>query len=549
MGEILLAVIAVVWLAGTWVRIYRQARFFQIEEYMILRYLRWWLQQRERVLPKRTLTVAFAGVSLAAVFSEAPDSPLPALIAIIAGIAAAWPPDEGEIKKAFVRTPRATRILGVSFLVAVVDISTYLIFASMLDIRSDTFQIIVVTIAGLILYLTTPIILACGSLLMYPTEAFLRRRFLTRANAVLAEIQPTVVGITGSYGKTTTKTFLAQILNGRYKTYPTPKSYNTMMGVCRAINEDLANDYSIEYFIVEMGAYVEGEIRRICDLTPPRIAVVVEVGPQHLERFGDIDNIVAAKYEIIQALPPDGVGVFNWDNHYVREMYQREHPQTRIAVSKDIAPLPPYQDGAGPRFVAANISESIYGLTFTIKDRETDEIEAFTVPLPGEHNVTNILLATAVAVHEGMPLRDVALRARRLEPAESRLTEIITREGISIINDGYSANPVGVVGALKTLGLRDSGRRLVITPGMIELGELHESENQKLGQLMAQHATDVILVGSEQTAPVKAGLDSRDFPADRVQVVEQLRDAMAWYQTNLKAGDTVMFLNDLPDTY
>jgi UDP-N-acetylmuramoyl-tripeptide--D-alanyl-D-alanine ligase len=549
MGDVLLTVIILVWLVGTWVRVFKQARFFQIEEYMIRRYLRWWIQRRERSLPRRPLVAAAAGMALAAIFSESPDSPLPDLIAVMAGTIAVWPPDEGEIKKAFVRTPRATRILGASFLVAVGDIALYLLLVSHLNIDSHVFQILAVTLAGLTLYLTAPLILSLGSLLMVPVEAFLRRQYIVRARSVLDEIQPTVVGITGSYGKTTTKTFLAQILNGRYKTYPTPKSYNTMMGVCRAINEHLATDYSVEYFIVEMGAYVEGEIRRICDLTPPRIAIVVEIGPQHLERFGSIEKVVAAKYEIIQALPSDGVGVFNWDNKYVREMYHRNYPNTRIAVSKDPAPLPSYEVGAGPRFVAANISESIYGLSFTIKDRETGDIEAFNVPVPGEHNVTNILLATAVAVHEGMPLRDVALRARRLQPAESRLAEVITREGITIINDGYSANPVGVVSALKTLGLRDSGKRLVVTPGMVELGELHETENHKLGQLMAEYATDVILVGSAQTMPVRAGLESAGFPADRLQVVEELRDAMTWYQANLKGGDTVMFLNDLPDTY
>jgi UDP-N-acetylmuramoyl-tripeptide--D-alanyl-D-alanine ligase len=105
-----------------------------------------------------------------------------------------------------------------------------------------------------------------------------------------------------------------QILNGRWRAYPTPKSYNTLMGICLAINNDLATDYSVDYFIVEMGAYIPGEIERICDLTPPRIGIVTEVGPQHLERFGTLENTASAKYEIIANLPPDGVGIFNWDN-------------------------------------------------------------------------------------------------------------------------------------------------------------------------------------------------------------------------------------------
>ena len=138
-----------------------------------------------------------------------------------------------------------------------------------------------------------------------------------------------------------------------------------------------------------------------------------------------------------------------------------------------------------------------------------------------------------------MSLREIALRVRTLQPAESRLTRQVTAQGITIINDAYSANPVGVVGALRMLSLHQSGRRLLITPGMVELGDLMEHENRKLGEAAAQHATDVILVGEQQTAPIKAGLLAAGFPADRLQVVETLAESVAWYQQNLHSGDTV----------
>ena len=131
-------------------------------------------------------------------------------------------------------------------------------------------------------------------------ESALRRRYLRGAADILDQIKPKIIGITGSYGKTTTKHFLRDILSVRYRAYATPKSYNTLMGISLAINRDLADDYRCEYFICEMGAYVEGEIERICQLTPPDIAIVTEVGPQHLERFGSLDNIRRAKYEIVK---------------------------------------------------------------------------------------------------------------------------------------------------------------------------------------------------------------------------------------------------------
>jgi UDP-N-acetylmuramoyl-tripeptide--D-alanyl-D-alanine ligase len=318
------------------------------------------------------------------------------------------------------------------------------------------------------------------------------------------------------------------------------------MGICIAINNDLANDRSVDDFIVEMGAYIPGEIARICDLTHPHIGVVVEVGPQHLERFGTVENIVTAKYELIKALPPDGVGVFNWDNPHVRQMYERGYPQTRLAVSREVDPAS--VPTGGPRFIATDINESLDGLRFTVHDVQKSEQEIFVTALLGLHNVTNLLLATAVAVQQGMSLREIARRVSGLQPAESRLVRQTTAQGITIINDAYSANPVGAVQALRVLGMHTTGRRLLITPGMVELGPMMDSENRRLGEAAAPHATDVILVG-KQTEPIREGLLAADFPADHLQTVNTLAEAVEWYQRNLMAGDSVLFLNDLPDTY
>lgn len=148
-----------------------------------------------------------------------------------------------------------------------------------------------------------------------------------------------------------------------------------------------------------------------------------------------------------------------------------------------------------------------------------------------------------------MTLREVARRVTTLTPAESRLVKQVTTDGITILNDGYSANPVGSISALRTLGLHTSGKRLLITPGMIELADQHVRENHALGVQAAAYATDVILVGATQTTPIRIGLMSAGFPKERLLVVETLSEAIAWYQDNLRAGDTVLFLNDLPDTY
>ncbi len=546
MTELLLLIIALIWLGGACVRIYRQARFYQIEEYKSNRYLRWLFAVRARWLPNRPLAAWLIAALLGVLFSEG-GALLPGIIHLGAAVTGVQPPDEGEIKKRFNRTPRATRLLAIALGLAGSFVLAGGLWLLNLELGREGLTLALIATVGLLAYLLAPLALVLANLIVFPVEALLRRRFVARARKVLAEVHPQVIGITGSYGKTTTKNYIAAILNGRYRAYATPKSFNTMMGVCIAINRDLAEDYGVDYFVVEMGAYIRGEIQRICGLTPPDISVVVEVGPQHLERFGSLENIAAAKYEIIKALPPDGVGVFNWDNPHVRAMYERGYPNTRLAVSKSIAPdaVPP----GGPRFIASEISESLSGLQFTVTDVQTGNHERFSTAVLGQHNVTNILLAVAIAVQQGMTLNEIARQVRLLQPAESRLVRHVTPEGITIINDAYSANPAGIVSALSVLGMHTSGRRVLITPGMVELGHLHEQENRRLGILATQYATDILLVGEKQTAPVKAGVLSTQFPPENLRVVAELRDAVNWYQQNLGSDDTVLFLNDLPDTY
>ncbi len=546
MMQILIILLITIWAVGTCYRLYLLARFYQIEEYKSGRFIRWLFQSRQRYLPTRPAVAALLGVLFQLFFAEGGVF-LPMVIGLIAGLTAIYPPAKNEVKKKFIPTARAKRLLVASC--AIASLAAFLLFltASKLQHISETITFGAITVGGAVIFLLAPFWLMIGNMLMTPVEAFLRRRFVSAARKVLEETRPVVIGITGSYGKTTTKSFVAHILNGRYKTYPTPKSYNTLMGICLAVNRDLANDRSIEYFIAEMGAYIPGEIKQITELTHPTQGILVEIGPQHLERFGSIENVAIAKYELISALPPDGVAYFNWDNPHVRAAYERGYPQTRIAVSRQInlESVP----ANGPRFIASNVKETLEGLSFLVTDIETNETQEFFAPIHGLHNVTNLLLASAVAVHEGMALKEIARRISTLQPAESRLAIQITQTGITIINDAYSANPVGAYSALNTLKLYEHGRRLLITPGMVELGELMESENRRLGEAAITAATDIILVGDQQTKAIQDGLRAAEFPAERWQVVETLNDAIGWYQRNLSAGDTVLFLNDLPDTY
>lgn len=549
MPSLLLIALAAIWLVGTWLRIYRLARFYQIEEYMSRRFFQWLRRAPRHLVPRRALGGWFLGAAIALILGEAPNGALSPLILLVAALVAVSPEREPEVKKPLVRTGRAKRMLATAAMCALLLQGACFALATMAfaGLELPPIEPFAVATTGFALFVLAPIWLTLANVVLQPYERYRRRRYLSGARRVLEGIQPKIIGITGSYGKTTTKDFLRDILSLRYRTYATPKSYNTLMGISLAINRDLVDDYRTEYFISEMGAYVPGEIDRICQLTPPDLAIVTEIGPQHLERFGSLKNVMSAKYEIIKNLKQDGVGVFNWDNALIREMIAKGHPDTRLSVSRQLKLDQARRENV--TWIATDTEESLHGLQFTVTNVASGAQARMRAPVNGEHNVTNLLLCVAVAFHEGIPLRDIAMRISTLKPAEGRLARLQTAAGITIINDAYSANPKGIVSALKVLGMHRDGKRLLITPGMIELGDLQDQENRRLGVLACEYATDIILIGREQTKPVFEGIQSTGYDMARVRVYETLTESVAWYQQNLAAKDTVLFLNDLPDTY
>ncbi len=532
--------VAVLWFSGGLLRLYRQARFFQIEEYQSGRFWRWWLTNFRRKGWQRPLTVVVVALVIGMLLVRQQEVVLTG-IGLAAGLVAVWPTREKEVKKQFIRTQRALRLLAASVLLfGVATILAAWLVDSLLVTDMGSAYVFTMA-AGLLLYLLAPLFLIGGNGLAAPVEAVMRRLYLAKARRILRRLAPSVIGITGSYGKTSTKHYLAHILGGRYDVVATPKSYNTLMGVTLAINTQLSDLEALDYFIVEMGAYVEGEIAEICDLARPRISLVTAVGPQHLERFGSIAAVANAKFEIVAALPPAGVAVLNADDDHVRAMADRAGVGTCLLVSREGA--------AGANLIAQDVRETLEGLSFTVVETTSGEARPFHAPLYGLHNVTNILLAAAAARYIGLPLGEIALRVAGLEPFEHRLQRRVHPGGLTILDDAYSANPVGAAGALHVLGLHQGGRRILITPGMVELGELQDEENRKLGALATAYATDIVLVGAAQTRPIAEGVAATTFDPARLHVFDTHAESVAWLRENARPGDTVLFLNDLPDTY
>lgn len=438
-------------------------------------------------------------------------------------------------KKPLVYTARAKRLFGLALALLAVFAAVFAV-----SIEENRWQISVFLFSEL----TVPI-LVVSSFLIWPLEKIINGVYLRDARKRIKTLQPKIIGITGSYGKTSTKYIVHQILSKKYNTLMTPDSYNTPMGVCKVIRGDLLSEH--EYFIVEMGAYKRGDIRELCHLAPPNIGILTAVGPQHLERFKSIENTARAKYELIEALPTNGLAVINADNEICAKLADKTDnvPVIRYGIEANGV------ENTSLRLKARNIKQSDKGLTFTVNDEVTGTVQ-ITTRLLGKHNVSNILAAIGVSLQCGMTLDEVRDALEALEPVPHRLQLIAGDTGVTVIDDSFNANPEGAKAALEVLTdfVNDKdGKKVLVTPGMVELGEREYDENKQFGSDAAKVCDLVILVGTARTAPILDGLKTANYPEQQIYVVQDLAEAQQQLAKRLKPGDVVLFENDLPDNY
>jgi UDP-N-acetylmuramoyl-tripeptide--D-alanyl-D-alanine ligase len=382
-----------------------------------------------------------------------------------------------------------------------------------------------------------PRFVALASIFAEPVENAVKRRYFNDAKRKLAGFGGMIrVGVTGSYGKTSAKVILATILSEKYKTYATPHSYNTPMGVTRAIREQL--DGSYEAFIAEMGARQAGDIAEMCRLVEPRYGLLTSVGPQHLETFKTIENVAKTKYELIEALPADGMAFFPSDNEICLDLYRRtDKPKALFGL-----------DGHGEALymTAGAIASGPEGSAFTLTGPDGESAHC-AAKLLGRHNVQNILGAAAAAHAMGLTMEEIARGIGKLEPVEHRLQLVPTGNGVTVIDDAFNSNPAGGRAAMEVLK-SFPGRKIVVTPGLVELGDAEEAENEAFGRAMAGAADIAILVARNSEA-MKKGLLEEGFDEGSVFVTGKLSEATEVLGKLTRVGDVVLFENDLPDHY
>ena len=514
----------------------------QLDGYKTGRYLKWIRQHPTNCFEVKEILVIGGFLILTAFYPQFLNRWLSALFAgwSISQISLMIRRKKVKAKKPIVYTARAKRVFGLAICLLAAT-ATALALAA----KTDPARIAVLLFSEIAV-----INLTVANLLIYPLERTINEAYLLSARRRIKTLQPRVIGITGSYGKTSTKYILHQILSQKFNTLMTPNSYNTPMGICKVIRGDLTPAH--EVFIVEMGAYKRGDIRELCNLASPQIGILTAVGPQHLERFKSIENIAKGKYELIESLPPDGLAVFNCDNEICAGLADKRE-QTRSPVRRyatEDAPVASVADIAD--LIATNVRYTDNGLAFTVhantKTFDIPDTEIQT-QLLGKHNVSNILAAMTVAMACGMELKEIRGAVAKVESVPHRLQLTTGAGGVTIIDDSFNSNPVGAKAALEALNEIGNGKKVLVTPGMVELGEKEYEENRRLGEEAAEVCDLVILVGPIQTKPILDGLKAAGYPSQQIIVTRNLEEVKQHLATQVQAGDVVLFENDLPDTY
>ena len=521
----------------------------QLEKYQINDYISWISRNKKHLLDFKEIyfTAVLAFTGFWCLYLTLNKAEILLIILWIGGTAYLFHKrDRPKYKKKLVFTPRAIRLFITSNLLFLY-LTSDMLFRIFSSTQYATLLVIFVIIAAQIMHQLAFYFILLGILINHPIETVINKYYMQSARHVIRGSKANIIGITGSYGKTSVKDILHTLLSVKHKTLKTPESYNTPMGICKVIRGELKPDY--DFFVVEMGARRPGEIKELCDLVEPETAIITAIGPQHLETFGSMGNISETKYEMIKSLPDNGTAVLNGDNPVCVNMANKGHPQNILLYGTDFdIKKIPQKKGTSYAFIQANnIFIDSDGSSFILKNGRSEvDIKSH---LLGRENIHNILAATAVALHYGVTLKEIKTAVKNIKPTPHRLQLIKNSNGIIIIDDAFNSNPAGAKMALDVLGSFKGGNKILVTPGLVELGEIEYKENKKLGEMAAAICDYVIVVGKTQAESIIAGLEEKKFSSDKIKNVQSLDMASQYLQTILKPGDIVLFENDLPDNY
>ena len=488
---------------------------FQLSSYRNRRYFRW-LIPGNIISLKRT----FALILFAAAFTPGYWAPGIAALITVTGYIHCF---REKFKTPLVYTMRVKRLFATDILLFVAITASAMLFAGEWA----------KAITGATLLLSN-LLMLIANIVNKPIEKAINRYYYNDAKRIIESNKNLIIiGITGSFGKTSTKNYLAGILAEKYNVLVTPGNFNTLLGVIRTIREQLRPYHQV--FIVEMGAKQKNDIKEICDLVHPTIGIVTAVGEMHLETFKSIENIQDTKFELINSLLANGTGIINNDSKYINKYkgITSKCNIIRYAVENDAD------------YKATEVQYGSNGVSFKLND------EQFNSRLLGSGNLLNILASVVVADHLEVPVNRQRNAIARLQPVEHRLSMKVAN-GITVLDDAYNSNPQGAKMALEVLknfAVGEGNKRIVITPGFVEMGTRQAEANRELGKTIASCCDYAIVVNATNREAIRQGIDEGGLDADKYYLADSLNQAHTHLAQILKAGDVVLYENDLPDNF
>ncbi len=497
----------------------RHIQMYQQNSYFIYRYCLW---GKEAIGFKTYLSLAFAALLTALFFINDIAFLIAATLVSAVKILKSFYDRKTSIKK-LVFTKRIKRLITAYAIIIAAVITLMFIFMG-------KEVLLYLGIFSIVISMMPPVIFIPVAALMSLIEKAIAKRYEKDAKRILNSMSSLkVIGVTGSFGKTSVKFILKQMLQEKYNVCATPESFNTPLGLIRTVRENLLP--SDQIFIAEMGAKNIGDIKRLCELVNPDMGIITAVGPQHLESFKTLENVVNTKFEL---------------DDYCHNTYVNTDSPAAAERAK-ISGCHTYGTKGVEETYAENIVYGDFGVSFDIVKQDTK----FTVvsKLLGKHNIANIVGAAAVALELGVTPSQIKFAVDRLTAPAHRLEKKAFINGAILIDDSYNSNPVGSAFACEVINGFENKKRIIVTPGLVELGDKEYQYNKDLGKKAAESCDILILVGEKRSVPLIEGAkESKIQPNDTI-VVKSFAEAMDKLRLVCDKNTVVLFLNDLPDNY
>lgn len=425
------------------------------------------------------------------------------------------------------QTRRMNRLIITTSLIMII-ISFFLMAVLTEYVQLIKYGIIVIT------PLAMPIIVPFANLINTPVEAIIRGGYIRTAKAKLRRMSNLIkIGITGSFGKTTTKHILNVMLSKKYSVCMTPHSFNTPMGLTKVILRYLKHDNEI--LIAEMGAKHLGDIRYLCDLIKPKHAIITAIGSQHLLTFGSIENVARAKAELVDAID-DGFVVFNGENLGAKKLYDNCNKNKLLAGVDN--------EQAFANII--NVKSGCFGSEFDLVVE--GKVATCKTKLLGKNNLEDIALSAALAYKLGVGLEDIARAISEINPIPHRLEIINSKNGFTIIDNSYNSSVESSQASIDVLSMF-SGKKIIVTPGIVEMGDSEYETNKDFGIRIAKVCDRVVILNQVNKVAILDGLKEKGFNEENIFYADNLEEAKKLFVKIAGEGDVILFENDLPDNY